>query len=138
MATRQVKKARNSRVTVDLLAYKQPWLDWCQAQGVTPSDALRRVVARLVAAKRKVEVTDQAPAAILRGERERPIARKEISLTASELARVQALAAAEGFSATKWIVALIGQDLRGQPNMVSASWNFLPSRTSNCLRSVAT
>ena len=113
MATRQVKKARNSRVTVDLLAYKQPWLDWCQAQGVTPSDALRRVVARLVAAKRKVEVTDQAPAAILRGERERPIARKEISLTASELARVQALAAAEGFSATKWIVALIRARLTG-------------------------
>jgi hypothetical protein len=110
---RQVEKTRNTRVTVDLLSYKQPWIDWCEAQSVTPSDAFRRVVARLVPAKGTVNRPDQTPAGIVKAVPEKPTARKEITLTASELARVEALAAAEGFSATRWIVALIRARLTG-------------------------
>jgi hypothetical protein len=107
------QKGRPTQITMDLLGYKQPWLDWCKSQGVTPSEAFRRVVARLVAAKSKDAVTDQALAAIVIGEPQKPTARKEITLTASEMAHVEALAAAEGFSATKWIVALIRARLTG-------------------------
>ena len=106
-------KGRPTQITIDLLGFKQAWLDWCKLQGVTPSDAFRRIVARLVAAKGKDEVPDQVPAGIVIGEPEKPTARKEIALTASELARVEALAATEGFSATKWIVALIRARLTG-------------------------
>jgi hypothetical protein len=108
-----VKNVRNTRVTVDLLGYKQPWLDWCETQAVTPSDAFRRVVARLVANKGDAGRTDQTLAGTVDGEPEKPTARKEITLTASEMAHVEALAAAEGFSATKWIVALIRARLTG-------------------------
>jgi hypothetical protein len=106
-------KGRPTQITMDLLGYKQPWLDWCELQGVTPSEAFRRVVARLVAAKGKDKAAEHVPAGIVIGEPEKPTARKEIALTASELARVEALAAAEGFSATKWIVALIRARVTG-------------------------
>lgn len=109
-----MEKKRDSRLTVDLLAYKQPWLDWCQAQNLSPSDAFRKVVARLVSSKaHPIEQLDTRQ--IEKGLPEKPSHRKEISLTESELKLVEALAAKEGFSVSKWIVALVRARLTGTP-----------------------
>ena len=104
-------KKRTNSVTVDLLTYKEPWLAWCKSQNTTPSAALRQIVARLTAAT----PADQAPPNPAPGQPEKPTARKEIALTPSELARVEAIAEREGFSVTKWIVALIRARLSNTP-----------------------
>lgn len=103
--------SRPNRINIDLQGYKQPWLDYCRANGVTPSEAFRQVVAKLTA---------QAPGA-------RPVAeelrekgakiRKELRLTSSELRRAEALAARDGFSLNRWIVALIIARLDGEPQL---------------------
>lgn len=107
-----MEKKRDSRLTVDLLDYKKPWVDFCKAQGVSPSDALRQVVARLIE-HGAAQPTHQVQ--MVAGEEERPTLRKKVSMTPSEFAAVEALAKSEGFSAPKWIVALIRGRLTGQP-----------------------
>src|SRR6476620_4622610 len=102
-----MEKKRDTRLTVDLLAYKQPWLDWCKTQGLAPSDAFRQVVACLVSRQAGGASIVQGLAEIEQGQPEKPTVRKEVSLTPSELSIVEAIATAEGFSVTKWIVALI-------------------------------
>lgn len=108
-------KGRPTQVTMDLLAYKQPWLDWCKTSGVTPSDAFRQIVARLVAGKGGATARPIAarPAPVARTAEERPTVRKEISLTATELTRVEALAHEEGFSVSRWLVATVRARLTG-------------------------
>lgn len=102
-----MEKKRDTRVTVDLLAYKQPWLDWCEAQGLRPADAFRKIVARLVSR------STAAPGTIVSDAPEKPTARREVKLTPSEDKVLESLAAAEGFSPTKWIVSLIRARLTG-------------------------
>jgi len=108
-------KGRPSQFTMDLLAYKQPWLEWCNASGVTPSDAFRQIVARLVAGKGGATARSIAarPAPVARIADERPTVRKEISLTATELSQVEALAHEEGFSVSRWLVATVRARLTG-------------------------
>lgn len=99
-------KKRDTRVTVDLLNYKKPWLDWCQQQGLQPGDAFRKVVARLTA-------RSAAGGAIRADAPEKPTVRREIKLTISEAERLDELAALEGFSPTKWVVSMIRARLTG-------------------------
>ena len=109
-AKKKPPSSRPNIVSIDLQDYKKPWLDWCRAQDANPSEAFRQIVKRLV---------KQAPApAIAQGkiapdEPEKPTTRKEVALTPSELVRVEAISEAEGFSVTKWIVALIRARLTG-------------------------
>ena len=100
-------KPRPGRINMDLMAYKKPWRDWCAAKDLEPSDAFRKIVARLTSQPAPVagNVAHDAP--------EKPTARREIKLTASEDKALEALAAAEGFSPTKWIVSLIRARLTG-------------------------
>ena len=98
-------RKRPTQITMDLQAYKQPWLEWCKEQGVTPSEGFRRIVARLTA--KSESNPNIVPARIETDQPERPTIRKEVALTRSEFVRVEALADAEGFSVTKWIIALI-------------------------------
>lgn len=110
-------RRRPTQVTMDLLELKQPWLDWCKALSLAPSDAFRQIVARLVAKQGGASSSIQGAAEIEAGQPERPTARKEVSLTPSELMRVEAIAAAEGFSVTKWIIALIRARLTATPQL---------------------
>lgn len=73
--------ARPNRINVDLQGYKRPWVDYCKARGVTPSEAFRQVVAKLTAAAAESE-----PVQDVDREGRRTI-RKEVRLTKSELAR---------------------------------------------------
>jgi hypothetical protein len=103
--------SRPNRINIDLQGYKQPWLDYCRANGVTPSQAFRQVVAKLTA---------QTPGehAIAENSREEGAKiRKELRLKVSEVRRAEALAARDGFSLNRWVVALINARLDGQPQL---------------------
>jgi hypothetical protein len=100
-------RKRPTQVTMDLQGYKQPWLDWCDARGMKPSDAFRKIVAKLVS-----QPVD-AVRAVQFDQPEKPAARREVKLTPSEDKALEALAATEGFSPTKWIVSLIRGRLTG-------------------------
>jgi hypothetical protein len=88
---------------MDLKSLKGPWLNWCKVRGVIPSDAFRQIVAKLVAASGGPGKFghDQI------SRTEKPTVRRWVTLTASEAERVEALAATEGFSPARWILALV-------------------------------
>ena len=100
---------RPNRINIDLQEYKQPWLDYCKALGVTPSAAFRQIVAKL---------TRGLPAA-------RPMVqeamskkvRVELRLTKGEITTANEIARHEGFSLTRWFVALIHARLYATPQL---------------------
>lgn len=103
-------------VSVDLGELKDEWLAWCERQGVSPSQGLRSVVAKLTA----VAPDDPRPGASLRarrGVRDTGRVRRELRLTVSEDAQLARRAAAEGFSPQKWLVALVRAQLTGEPQL---------------------
>lgn len=103
-------------MSVDLLSYKKPWLAFCKDQDVSPSDALRQVVSRLLE-QRGLVTPSTAPqvAQPVPGEPEKTSKRREIALTATEDKLAERYAAVEGFSVNKWIVALIRARLTQRP-----------------------
>jgi hypothetical protein len=101
---------RPNRINIDLGEYKQLWLDYCKAHSTTPSEAFRRIVARLTAGAAPEPPPKEAP---LSAEK----VRREIRLTRSELTRAEAIARHEGFSLTRWIVALINARLDKSPQL---------------------
>jgi hypothetical protein len=102
----QQPRRRPNQVTVDLQAYKQPWLDWCKANDVTSSVAFRAIVQKLTS-KAMTPAVVEARTGVIIAEAEKPTIRKEVALTPSESVMVEELAASDGFSAAKWIVGLI-------------------------------
>ncbi len=104
---------RASRITVDLLGDKQAWLDLCSRSGTTPSDGIRSAVRLILAreAQRAASVTEPDFRPIAAEQPEKISVRKKVGLTRSEADRIEEIAAAEGFSSAKWIVALIRAQL---------------------------
>jgi hypothetical protein len=102
---------RPNRINIDLQGYKLPWLAYCKAHSITPSEAFRQIVAKLTGGgdAPSEPVATEAPTA--------KKARCEIRLTRSELTRAEAIARSEGFSLTRWIVALINARLDKQPQL---------------------
>ncbi|NVD69570.1 hypothetical protein HUX88_03235 [Duganella sp. BJB1802] len=92
--------SRPNRINIDLGPYKERWLAYCALHGQTPSAAFRQVVARLTANMAPSADAPIAPSAARKH-------RKEIALTDAELRFIETCARAEGFSTTRWIVALI-------------------------------
>ncbi len=92
---------RSSRITIDLQEYKQPWIEHCRKHRTTPSEAFRLIIAKLTA-----NTASAAPASITDDAHDGKV-RKEIRLTASEVAAAEALAAHEGYTLTRWMVALV-------------------------------
>src|SRR5450830_1279644 len=107
--TAMTAATRPNRLNIDLKDLKQPWLDYCLAHGVTPSEAIRQIVAKLTKANPPKE---SPPEGI-----DRRLVRREIRLTPSEEAGIKACAASEGFSASRWIVALIRARLNKAPQL---------------------
>jgi hypothetical protein len=101
-------RKREGSIHVDLQGYKAEWLKWCEARQVTPSEAFRQIVARLISKKH-----DTGPRPVDRNASEKPTVRKEVALTPSEYQRALDLARGEGYVITKWIVALVRARLTG-------------------------
>jgi hypothetical protein len=97
---------RSTRITVDLLEYKQQWIDYCHANNTTPSEGFRQVIAKLTAAG-----ITEAPMPMADAGHDK--IRKEVRLTPSEVAAAESLAAHEGFTLTRWITALVQTRLTG-------------------------
>jgi hypothetical protein len=102
---------RPNRITIDLQGYKQQWLDYCRERKVSPSDAFRQIVAKLTASTATTTSTSAFE------EEEKVKVRREIRLTVSELTRAEVIAQREGFSLTRWIVALINARLDAKPQL---------------------
>jgi hypothetical protein len=101
-------------VIFDLGDLKAPWLAYCAAHSVTPSQAMRQIVRKLSGENppqptRPVSTIDpQHPPK----ERE-PRKRISLRLTESEYTRVADDAKRDGFSIPLWIIALIRSRLTG-------------------------
>jgi hypothetical protein len=102
---------RPNRINIDLQGYKQPWLAYCKAHSVTPSEAFRQIVAKLTGGG---DAPSEAEAIEVQTPKK---ARREIRLNQSELTRAEAIAQSEGFSLTRWIVALINARLDKKPQL---------------------
>lgn len=103
---------RLNTISADLGALKQPWLAWCAKQKTQPSDALRQVLAKIIHGSIPVSVPRGA---VVKDRPEKPTVRVEIHLTESEHSTLKPLARAQGFTVTKWIIALIRARLVGHP-----------------------
>jgi hypothetical protein len=105
---------RTTMIAVDLGELKAPWQAWCQAQGISPSHALRNALRQ--AMDRRATRT-LAPRLRVTPKHERATARIELNLTTSELAALKQVAGHEGYLPTKWLVAMVRTKLTGQPQV---------------------
>jgi predicted HicB family RNase H-like nuclease len=101
----------NSVLSVQLGSLKQHWVSYCSSRGISPSEATRQVIRKLIAREPRVANTPHAelPSA------SRTKTRVEVRVTLAEHQAVSAIATAEGFSVNLWIVALIRARLSGSP-----------------------
>lgn len=105
-------RLRPNRLNVDLQSFKQPWIDHCAAHQTTPSEAFRLIIAKLLASASEGKTVVNTS-----GEEDQSHVRKEIRLSVAELAAVEHLAMQEGFSATRWIVALVRARIAATPQL---------------------
>ena len=91
---------RPNRINIDLGRYKEAWLTYCRARQVTPSAAFRQIVATLI--ERSGQLAEEAASEATAGK-----VRKQITLTGEEVEFVAACALAEGYSSTRWLIALL-------------------------------
>ena len=111
LSPRPLKKPQ--RLHVDLGDLKDPWQAYCTANGLTPSQATREVIRKLI----QHSPANPAPATEVQGARDpggRKI-RKEVRLTESEARHAERMAAAAGFSVPMWIAALVRAQLTQNP-----------------------
>jgi hypothetical protein len=99
-------RSKPTRIHVDLQGYKEPWLEWCRNQGVTPSEAMRQIAAKLTG-QVPIAVSAEKSSATSGLEEHVGAVRKNVTLTEGEARAIEALAAQDGFSVPRWIVALI-------------------------------
>jgi hypothetical protein len=103
-------KSRTGRINIDLGAFKARWLSYCAAHNVTPSQAFRQVVAKLTAD----DGPSAAPGVVEQGQRK---IRKVIRLTPDEIAKITVRASADGYSVSRWLVALIRARVYAAPQL---------------------
>ncbi len=105
-------RKRPNRLNVDLQGYKDPWVKLCQTRGVTPSDAIRELIAREL-------VKDEGGQSNWKAVQDSPDdgerIRKEIRFTQSEYEAAEKLAFQEGLPFTRWVVSLVRARLTGSP-----------------------
>ncbi|AMU15783.1 hypothetical protein K6Y78_22250 [Burkholderia cenocepacia] len=105
------KQAR-ARLSVELGPLKREWDAYCAQRGLTPSEGLRQFVAKVIAnATNQPQPHQPLPA------RQGPCKQIGIALTHAELARVKSAAYLDGFTANRWIVALIRAYLTDEPQL---------------------
>lgn len=108
---------RTTTITVDLGELKAPWLAWCGAHQMSPSQALRQVLRQ---ALDRTATRVSAPRLRVAPRRERATQRMEVHLTTSELAALRSVARHEGYVPTKWVVAMVRTRLTGEPHVGQA------------------
>jgi hypothetical protein len=119
----------NGVLSVQLGSLKQDWVSYCRSHGISPSDATRQVIRKLIGREHHTAATlsIDLPGA------SRVKARVEIRVTVEEHRAIAAIAAAEGFSVNSWIVALIRARLTGSPQFGQAELENLASSNGRLL-----
>ncbi|KLU20655.1 plasmid stabilization protein [Caballeronia mineralivorans PML1(12)] len=103
-----------ARLCIELGEVKPRWDQWCARQGLTPAEGVRQLILDAVlddAAQPDAAPESPMPWTVV-GEHRKHVA---IRLTSTELTAVKQRAAALGFNANRWIVALIRAHLTGEP-----------------------
>jgi len=99
------EKSRATLLHVDLKDLKAPLATWCAHHGLTPSEAVRRVLRRVLEGGPKTKLSTY------RAEVEDVVAddrrRLEIRLTPAEHLALSAIAAREGMSLPRWLTGLV-------------------------------
>lgn len=111
------KKAPNRAINIHLGEdLKSRWVSYCASLGKTPGAAIKEAIEQQL---QKIDMSPSANTQQLKeaetDKPEKPTKRKWVFLTPSELQCVEMLAATEGFSVAKWLVALIRNRITGTP-----------------------
>lgn len=120
---------KNSLLSVHLGPLKQDWVEYCRVRGVSPSDATRQVIRKLVDREAQSATVQNVATLDPLGEK----VRVEIRITAAERQAVSALAEVAGFSVNSWIVALIRAQLTDSPQFGHGELEQLASSNSRLL-----
>jgi hypothetical protein len=110
-------KKRMNTISADIGELKEPWLAWCHEQKVTPSNALRQILGKVVG---RTSESSPSTRKLVKPRVEKATERMELHLTKSELAALKTYAGQEGYLPTKWVIALIRTRLTGQPHVGQA------------------
>ena len=106
------KRLRPTTLVVVLKDLKKPWEAWCAVRGLTPSEAIRSVVKRLLDGN---IASDSLPhPADFHVASDASRRRLEIRLTAAEHQALTAAADREGMSVPRWLTGLVRLHLAGE------------------------
>jgi hypothetical protein len=97
-----MSKLSNGVLSVYLGPLKHEWQNYCRSHGVSPSDATKQVIRKLIGREVPAGIQIKEDTSI----RSDPKKRIEIRLTAWEYQAVSDSAERSGFSVNSWIVAL--------------------------------
>lgn len=98
---------------IELGEARPRWEQWCAQHGVTLSEGARQLILDAVL---EAALSDAVPESSVRWTLAREHRERiELRLTTTELTAVEQRAAALGFNAKRWIVALIRAHLTGEP-----------------------
>ncbi len=134
---------RPNQVVVDLKELRPVWDAWCAKEGLTSSEALRRLVSRLEPGR-----APEAPSEALkpRSGFQRVSARPRLLLSDEEWRQVEELAEKDEISPARWIVSLIRAYLSGEPqlcwpeverlNLISSNLNRVGALLNTAVRQV--
>lgn len=99
-------------MVVDLKDLKGPWTEWCATRDLTPSEAVRRVLRRVLDGNPKSEFAPHPADFDVEGCDGRR--RLEIRLTPAEHLALTAVADREGMSLPRWLTGLVRLNLTGE------------------------
>ncbi len=134
---------RPNQVVVDLKELRPIWDAWCAKEGLTSSEALRRLVSRLEPGR-----APEAPSGALKplSGSQRVSARPRLLLSDEEWRQVEELAEKNEISPARWIVSLIRAYLSGEPqlcwpeverlNLISSNLNRVGALLNTAVRQV--
>ena len=105
------KSHRASRISVELKALQAPWLAWCKAAGLTPSEGIRQLVRQAVGGRAS---PPSATTAEDTGDPIEGLRRHEVRMTQDEAAALAAAAQQAGMSGSRYLVCLLRAQLMGQ------------------------
>jgi len=101
-----------ARIAVELGTLKPIWQARCAQRGVSAGEGIRQLVAQAI----ELALDPPDTAAVLQAPSE-PFVRLGVGLTPAELECVRGLAHLHGFTANRWIAALVRTHLTGEPQL---------------------
>jgi hypothetical protein len=120
ISARHIMTSRPNRINIDLGPYKDAWLAYCKANGVTSNQAFRQIAAKLT-------MRDEVSASHV-PERDResgPKIRRIIRLTQRECDYVTACASQHGLTVNRWFVSWIRARMAQSPQLRPAELEML-------------